>query len=138
MADLGIGGYTYGEPTVKDGVVTFTFVDPEDATNTATVSVDQKDFPNGVTVSSSRQVADYAFLQAQKVLDEKRDARLRKEAADALEQKHAEDARQRDAAVEFLTNAQDLAQTVPKGAAGSSPTDPTPKDNSNDDNKKSK
>jgi hypothetical protein len=114
MAQFGLGNFVY-ELEVSDGKANFKFRDPEDATNTAEVSVSQEDFPEGITQADSRQVADLAFAQCSKVLNDKRDARTRKEAADALQAKHDEDARQREESADFLNNAQDLANTTPTG-----------------------
>jgi hypothetical protein len=114
MAQFGLGNFIY-ELEVSDGKANFNFRDPEDANNTAQVSVSQKDFPEGIPQADSRQVAELAFAQCSKVLNDKRDARIRKEAADALEKKHAEDARQREEAADFHNNSQELANTTPTG-----------------------
>lgn len=107
MPQYGLGNFLY-EVEVKDGSAHFKFVDPEDASNTAEVSVNKKDFPEGV-VADSRQVADLAFTQCQKVLNDKRDARIKQAATDALEAKTAEDARAREAAADHAANSQDVA-----------------------------
>lgn len=114
MAQFGLGNFVY-ELEVSDGKANFSFRDPEDANNTAQVSVSQSDFPEGITQADSRQVADLAFAQCSKVLNDKRDARIRKQEADALENKHAEDARQREEAADFNNNSQELANTTPTG-----------------------
>jgi hypothetical protein len=108
MPQYGLGNFVY-ELEVKDNAAHFKFSDPEDASNTAEVSVSQKDFPEGITTADSRQVADMAYAQCQKILNDKRDARFKKQATDALEAKTAEDARAREAAHDFLNNAQDVA-----------------------------
>jgi hypothetical protein len=111
MARYGLGNFEY-EVTVKDGAAHFDFYDPEDADNTAQVSVASKDFPEGVTQATSRQVADLAYSQCSKVLNDKRDARIKKQAAADLDAKLGEDARAREAGADFLNNANDV-QTQP-------------------------
>lgn len=108
MAEYGLGNFLYTLDVV-DGKANFKFRDPEDASNTAEVSVSQSDFPDGVTQADARQVADVAYAQCSKVLNDKRDARVRKQAAKDLEAKHEEDARVRESAADFLNNAQDAA-----------------------------
>lgn len=111
MARYGLGNFQY-DIEVSDGGANFTFFDPEDATNTEKVSIKASDFPAGVTSPDSRQVADQAYLLVEKALNEKRDARIRQQAADSLQAKHDEDARQRAAANTFMATAQDV-QTDP-------------------------
>jgi hypothetical protein len=106
---FGLGNFLYDFSATDKGDATFTFRDPEDASNTAEVSVSQSDFPAGVTQPDSRQVADVAYAQCAKVLNDKRDARIRKEAADDLSAKHEADANAREVGADFLANAQDVA-----------------------------
>lgn len=103
----GLGNFVY-ELNVKDGAANFHFVDPHDSNNTADVSVSAKDFPEGAP-ADSRQVADLAFAQCAKVLNDKRDARIRKEADAERADKLKEDARAREAAEDFLANSNDVA-----------------------------
>jgi hypothetical protein len=117
MAEYGLGNFVY-ELEVSDGNANFKFRDPEDASNTAEVSVHQSDFPEGINQADSRQVADLAFAQCQKVLNDKRDKRLHKEASEGLTAKQEEDARAREAAADFHNNSQDLANTTPTGSEG--------------------
>jgi hypothetical protein len=107
MAQYGLGNYLY-ELEVKDGTANFHFVDPEDASNTADVTVSQKDFPEGAP-ADSRQVADVAYAQAAKVLNDKRDARVKKDAAKDLDDRLTEEARSREAADDFLANSSHVA-----------------------------
>jgi hypothetical protein len=58
------------------------------------------------------------LLNAQKVLNDKRDKRLHKEASEGLTAKQEEDARAREAAADFHNNSQDLADTTPTGSEG--------------------
>lgn len=111
MPTYGLGNYIY-DITVDNGSANFKFWDSEDSTNTAEVSVSSKDFPAGITQADSRQVADLAYSQCSKLLNDKRDTRLKKQAADALEAKTAEEARVREEAADFLNNSQDV-QTEP-------------------------
>lgn len=104
----GLGNFLY-EIDVADGKANFKFWDAEDAANTAEVSIAKADFPEGITDADSRQVADLAFDQCQRVLNDKRDARLKKEAADKLATEQAEEKRARQAAQDFQANAQDVA-----------------------------
>jgi glutamine cyclotransferase len=67
MAEYGLGNFVY-ELEVSDGNANFKFRDPEDASNTAEVSVHQSDFPEGINQADSRQVADLAFAQCSKGL----------------------------------------------------------------------
>jgi hypothetical protein len=105
MAQYGLGNFVY-ELDIKDGNANFKFIDPDDASNTADVSVSKKDF-DGFS-ADSRQVADLAYSQCSKLLNEARDKRLQKEAADLDAANKAEDQRARDAAKEFFDNAQDV------------------------------
>jgi len=106
MATFGLGNFLY-ELTVQDGKASFHFYDQDDAENTADVSLGTKDF-NGYS-ADSRQVADIAYAQASKVLNDKRDARLAKKAAADLSVKQTEDSRLREAGEDFQNNAQDVA-----------------------------
>lgn len=104
----GLGNFLY-EIEISDGNANFKFWDSDDASNTAEVSVAQKDFPEGVKDADSRQVADLAFSQCQQVLNDKRDARVKKEQADDLAEKQKEDKRVREEAADVLANGQDVA-----------------------------
>lgn len=106
MATTGIGGYVYNEPTVKDGSVSFHFYDPEDASNTADTTVSSKDFPEGAT-ADSRQVVDIAFDTVSKGLNDKRDARIKREAAEQLDKQLADQAVAREATADFLSNSKE-------------------------------
>lgn len=103
----GLGNFLY-EIDVADGNANFKFWDADDASNTAEVSVAQKDFPEGVKDADSRQVADLAFTQCQKVLNDKRDARIKKEVADEVAAKQEEDKRVREEAAYVLANGKDV------------------------------
>lgn len=102
----GLGNFLY-ELEVSNGNANFKFWDTDDASNTAEVSVAQKDFPEGIKDADSRQVADLAFSQCQQVLNDKRDARVKKELADDVANKQKEDKRVRDEAADVLANGQD-------------------------------
>jgi creatinine amidohydrolase/Fe(II)-dependent formamide hydrolase-like protein len=117
MAEYGLGNFVY-ELEVSDGSANFKFRDPDDASNTAEVSVHQSDFPEGINQADSRQVADLAFAQCSKVLNDKRDKRLHAEASEDLAAKQKEDARAREAAADFHNNSQELADTTPTGSEG--------------------
>lgn len=123
MATYGLGNFQY-DITVEDGNANFKFFDPQDASNTASVSVPQKEFPDGIKQADTREVADLAYAQCQKVLNDKRDARIKKEEEDALAKKQDEDASAREAAADFHANSGDLADTTPTGspAAEETPT----------------
>lgn len=103
----GLGNFLY-EVEISDGKANFSFHDPEDPSNTAEVSVAKADFPDGAP-ADSRQVADLAYSECQKVLNDKRDARVKKQAADDLTAKQAEDKRVREEAADVLANGQDVA-----------------------------
>jgi hypothetical protein len=113
MAVFGLGNYLY-ELNVDNGSANFHFYDPEDAENTADVSVPQSDF-NGAK-ATDRTIADLAFAQCQKVMNDKRDARQAREQIDALKAKQTEDRRQRDAETDFINNSRELADTTPTGS----------------------
>lgn len=106
MPTFGLGNFLY-DLEVKDGKANFHFYDDEDADNTADVTLSAKDF-NGFD-ATSRQVADIAYAQAAKVLNDKRDARLAKQAQKDLAAKQTEDARSREAQADFTNNAKDVA-----------------------------
>lgn len=103
---IGLGNFLYNLE-VKDGSANFSFYDPDDADNTAETSVSDKDF--GDFSADSRQVAEIAFSQVSKTLNDKRDARIKKETAKAVETDMDEKARQREASEDFLNNANDVA-----------------------------
>lgn len=108
MATSGLGGYLY-ESKVGDGNVSFHFYDPEDASNTADTTVNQKDF--GDFTADSRQVADIAFALVAKQLNDKRDVRIRREAADQLDRQLNDQATAREASADFLSNSKELSDT---------------------------
>lgn len=108
MAQYGLGNFVY-ELEVSNGNANFKFYDPEDAANTAEVAVSQKDFPEGITQPDSRQVADIAYAQCSKVLNDKRDARLKKQNTAEFNARQDEDARSREAQADFLNNANDAS-----------------------------
>lgn len=104
----GLGNFLY-ELDIADGNANFKFWDADDANNTAEVTVSQKDFPEGVKDADSRQVADLAYSQCQQVLNDKRDARIKKEINDEVTAKQKEDKRVRDEAETFLSSTADVA-----------------------------
>ena len=108
MAQLGIAGYLY-DLQVESGDAHFTFTDPQDASNTEEVVIAAKDFPEGITDPTSREVSDIAYLQCAKLLNDKRDERIRSEAAAKLEADAAAEAARREAAQDYLTHIQDPA-----------------------------
>lgn len=105
MATFGLGNFMY-DLTVDGGKAVFKFYDAQDADNTAEVSLSTKDM-DGFD-ADSRQVADKAYAQVSKVLNDKRDSRLAKEAQQELNEKQAEDARVREAGEDFLNKAEDV------------------------------
>jgi regulator of protease activity HflC (stomatin/prohibitin superfamily) len=131
----GLGNFIY-EIDVKDGKANFTFRDPEDASNTADVTIAEADFPEGV-VADDRRVADLAFDQCQRLLNEKRDARIKKEAADATAEAIANDTAARQNAQDFLSSAQHVA-VVPHHVEedGTTVYNSAPPADSTDDKKK--
>lgn len=143
MATYGLGNYLY-EIVVNNGSANFHFFDPEDAENTADVSVPQGDFP-GSSKATDRDVADLAFAQCQKIMNDKRDARIAHEQVEALKAKQAEDRHLRDTEADFVNNSRELADTSPTGAqAEAQPEKKAPahtnqsQDNVADDSKKKK
>jgi hypothetical protein len=108
MAQYGLGNFVY-ELEISNDTANFSFHDPNDVTNTAEVSVSKKDFPEGIVQPDSRQVADLAYAQCSKVLNDKRDARLKKEASAEFNTRTDEEARSREAQADFLNNAQDAS-----------------------------
>lgn len=104
--EYGLGNFKY-KLNVKDGKAHFSFRDPQDATNHAEVTIDQSEF-NGFD-ADSRQVADLAYDKCQRVLNEKRDERIKKEAEDDLDKRQEEDARARQTAQDFLNSTSDVA-----------------------------
>jgi hypothetical protein len=143
----GLDNFQY-ELEVKDGNASFKFVDPQDASNTADVTLAQKDFPDGINDATDRSVADLAFSQVAQKLNDSRDARVAKEEADAAKAKVDEDKRSRDAAQDFFDNSQDVTVAPAKvdkdgtnvynTAEASAPAaaDDAPSDNAASDKKK--
>lgn len=109
MATSGLGNYKY-DLTV-DGGSKFHWYDPEDASNTADVTIAQKDYPEGVTDGDARQIADIAYALVAKQLDDKRDARVKREAADQLNKQLDDEATKREATADFLSNSTELSDT---------------------------
>lgn len=104
----GLGNFLY-EIEVADGKANFKFWDADDASNTAEVSVSQADFPEGIKDADSRQVAEIAFDQCQRVLNEKRNARIKKESTDAIK-KSVDEAEARDqASQDYLSSTEEVA-----------------------------
>lgn len=113
MATYGLGNFKY-DLEVTGKTAKFHFYDPEDVSNTADVSLDEKDMPAGVSTPDDRQVAEIAFAQCQKLLNDKRDARYIKNRTEDLKVQDDETKRSREAANDFLANAQDLGGDEPE------------------------
>jgi len=103
----GLGNFLY-EVEVSDGKANFKFWDPEDAANTAEVSVAKADFPEGVKDADSRQVAEVAYDQCQRLLNETRNKRIKKEETDAIAAKVDEDERREQASQDYLSSTEDV------------------------------
>jgi len=103
MPRHGIAGYLY-ELEIVDGKAYFHFVDPEDASNTADVTIAPEDFPKGTVDADSRPVADMAYLQVAKQLNDKRDERLKAAAAASFAADQSAKAQARDAAQEYMSS----------------------------------
>lgn len=108
MAEYGLGNFRY-ELTFDGKSANFKFVDPEDINNTAEVSVSKDQFPEGINDADSRQVADIAYAQVAKLLNDKRDARHLKEQADAEKKQADADKQAREAANDFFNKANELS-----------------------------
>lgn len=116
MATYGLGKFMY-DIIVEDKQAKFSFYDPEDATNTAEVTLTEKDFPEGVTAPDTREVAEAAFAQCQKLLNEKRDARVRRERTTELDEQLDQDKHDRETAADFLASSGDHAAPAKDQAA---------------------
>lgn len=114
MATYGLGNYKY-DFSADAGTAKFHWYDPEDATNTADCSVSAKDFPEETSDPESRQVADIAYGLVAKQLNDKRDARIKREAAEQLEKQVSDDAAAREAAKDFFDNSKDQSATSVPG-----------------------
>jgi hypothetical protein len=66
---VGIGGYQY-DLNVENKTANFKFWDPEDTSNTAEVSIPEKDFPDTAVGADERSVADLAYSMCSKSLNE--------------------------------------------------------------------
>lgn len=108
MAEYGLGNFKY-EFTAENGQAKFKFYDEQDASNTAETAVSSKDFPEGITQPDSRQVADIAYLQVSKQLNDKRDARLEREANEATASKLKADRQAREAADDHFAHSNDVS-----------------------------
>jgi hypothetical protein len=106
MAQYGLGNFVY-DLTISGGNASFKFVDPDDAANTAETTVNQDDFEG--LGADSRQVADKAYSQVAKQLNDARDKRIEKQAADLQAEQKDLDKRNRDAANDFFDNSSDVA-----------------------------
>lgn len=107
MAEYGLGNFVY-ELTFDGKSANFNFRDPEDVTNTAEVSVSQDEFPAGVSSADAREVADYAYIQVAKTLNDKRDARLKAEAEQAVQEAQERDAHERSVANDFFDKSREV------------------------------
>jgi hypothetical protein len=105
---VGIGGYIVRFNN-NGTSAEFEFRDPADVTNTAKVSVTEKDFPDGIFQPDSRQVLDEAYNRVASQLNNKRDERLKEEAEDRLDKQQTEDRRVREAAQDHFANSSDVA-----------------------------
>ena len=103
MATYGLGQFKY-DIEINGKSAKFSFYDPEDVDNTAEVSLSEKDMPEGVETPDDRQVAELAFAQCQKLLNDKRDARMIKDRTEDLKEQDAETKRSREVANDFLAN----------------------------------
>lgn len=106
MAQYGLGNFVY-ELTFDGKTANFKFHDPADITNTAEVSVPQGDFP-GDALADSRQVADLAYGQVAKLLNDKRDSRLAKEAQAEVKERTEREAKEREIANDFFDKSQEI------------------------------
>jgi hypothetical protein len=113
MPTYGLGNFNY-DLDVKDGNAIFKFSDPNDAANTAEITINQKDFPEGAPGADDRRVADQAFAEVSKKLNDTRDKRLEKEAADARAAETAQDQKDRAEAKEFFDNSSDVTTAPAK------------------------
>lgn len=107
MADYGLDGFLYHQ-TVDGKTAHFTFTDPEDVTNTAEVTVGEKDIPE-TALAGSRETADFAYSQVSKPLNDKRDARRVDAAQVELRERQAAEAQVRESTTDFLANTSDTA-----------------------------
>jgi len=107
MAEYGLGNFVY-EINFDGKNANFKFRDPDDVSNVAEVTVSEKEFPENAK-ADSRQVADYAYTQVAKTLNDKRDERLKKEAAKEVEERQEADARLRETANDFFDKSQELS-----------------------------
>lgn len=107
MARYGLNNYLY-DLEVEDGAAHFTFFDPQDSSDTEEVVLAPKDFPAG-TNPDSRPVAEAAFLQCAKLLNDKRDARLQQEQVAKIKAATAAASAAREHAQEYFNNIQDPA-----------------------------
>jgi len=104
----GLGNFLY-EVEFSNGKANFKFWDADDVTNTAEVSVAPADFPEGIKDADSRQVAEIAYDQCQRVLNEKRNARIKQEATDAIATKVDEDEKREQIAQDYLNSTEEVA-----------------------------
>jgi hypothetical protein len=113
MAQYGLGNFTY-TLEVKDGSATFHFLDPEDANNTADVTINQKDFPAEAPGADDRRVADIAYGLISEEMNATRDARVAKEKKDDIAATQQREKNERAAAQDFFDNSQDVATAPAK------------------------
>ncbi|HEX4774761.1 MAG TPA: hypothetical protein VH234_04560 [Candidatus Saccharimonadales bacterium] len=107
MPQYGIGNFHLSYD-VGDNAVTFKFWDPEDVNNTATITVDKKDFPKGIDSPTERAVVDYAFGLIAKDVNKTRDARLKQEASAKVQGQIDAQSKKDAAAADFLANSSDV------------------------------
>lgn len=110
MPYFGLGQFVYDQ-TVEGESSKFRFYDPQDASNTATATVSAKEvkdkYGDRKVDVDGREVSELAYSKVAKELNDKRDKRIREEQVKALDDQQASDARAREAAVDFIANAQD-------------------------------
>lgn len=102
---FGLGNFLY-EVSFDGKTANFNFWDPEDTSNTAQVSVPQKDIPAGQS-ADSRDVAEHAYNQVSKDLNGKRDSRLIKEREETVTTQQTAEARARAETEDYLKSAQE-------------------------------
>jgi len=109
MATFGLGNFMY-DVTVDGKGASFKFYDAQDATNTAEVSISADEIKElGKVDADGREVSELAYARVSKELNDKRDKRVREEQIKELDDRQAEDARAREAAVDFAENSNDVA-----------------------------
>jgi len=104
MADFGVDNFL-GTVTLDGKQAVYKFHDPSDVTNTAEVTLSEKDLDG--KQAETREATDLAYSKVAEGMNSKRDTKNFKDQAKQVADKQNEDSKTRQAATDFLDNTAD-------------------------------